>query len=212
MDLRQADSAMNETLYTIGHSNRTLEEFLGALRAHKITAIADVRSQPYSRMYPHFDREALAESLKAQGIAYVFLGKELGARSQDSACYENGQVQFGRLAQTAAFREGLERVRQGMEQYRVALLCAEREPLACHRTILVARQLWLRGVKIRHILDETKVEEHEQTTERLLRERGLTEGNLFADKQQLVDDAYNEQAKRIAYERDDAAVATDTPS
>ena len=200
---------MNEALYTIGHSNRTLEEFLGALQAHGITAVADVRSQPYSRMYPHFDREVLADSLKAQGIAYVFLGKELGARSPDPSCYENGKVRFDRLARTAVFQEGLERVKQGMAQYRVALLCAEREPLACHRTILVARHLSLRGVNIRHILDEATVEEHERTTERLLRERELTEANLFADQQQLIDDAYNEQAKRIAYERDEAAVATD---
>lgn len=200
---------MNEMLYTIGHSNRSLEEFLGALRAHGITAIADVRSQPYSRLYPHFDRETLAESLKAQGIAYVFLGKELGARSPDAGCYENGKVQFDRLARTAAFQEGLERVTQGMEQYRVALLCAEREPLACHRTILVARQLSMRGVNILHIIDDKTAEEHERTTERLQRELGLAEGNLFADRQQLIDDAYNEQAKRIAYERGEAAVATD---
>lgn len=200
---------MNETLYTIGHSNRTLGEFLEALRAHGITAIADVRSQPYSRMYPQFDREALAESLKTQGIAYVFLGKELGARSQDSECYVNGKVQFDRLARTAAFQEGLERVRQGMEQYRVALLCAEREPLACHRTILVSRQLSLCGMHLRHILDAVAVEEHEATTERLLRELGLAEGNLFADKRQLIDDAYSEQAKRIAYERDERAVTAD---
>src|SRR5579859_1320782 len=132
---------MNETLYTVGHSNRTLEELLAALKAHGITAIADVRSQPYSKMHPQFDREALAASLKAEGIAYVFLGKELGARTPDSSCYEDGKVQFDRLARTASFQEGLERVREGMEQYRVALLCAEREPLACHRTILVSREL-----------------------------------------------------------------------
>src|SRR5690242_16269876 len=129
---------MNETLYTVGHSNRTLEEFLSAIKSHGITAVADVRSQPYSRMHPHFDREALAASLKPEGIAYVFLGKELGARTPDAACYIEGKVQFDRLARTPAFQEGLERVRQGMEPYRVALLCAEREPLACHRTILVS--------------------------------------------------------------------------
>src|SRR5215475_3029226 len=111
---------MNETLYTIGHSNRSLEEFLEALKAHGITAIADVRSQPYSRMNPQFDREALSASLKAEGIAYVFLGKELGARSPDSSAYEDGKVQFERLARASIFQEGLDRVRQGMAQFRVA--------------------------------------------------------------------------------------------
>lgn len=200
---------MSETLYTVGHSNRTLEDFLSAIKAHGITAIADVRSQPYSRMHPHFDREALAASLKAEDIAYVFLGKELGARSPDAACYLDGKVQFDRLARTAIFQEGLERVRQGMEQFRVALLCAEREPLACHRTILVSRELALQGLKIRHILSATEVEEHEQTTERLLHELDLEEGNLFLRREELIADAYRMQAQRIAYERADSAVSAD---
>jgi len=200
---------MNETLYTVGHSNRTLEGFLSAIKSHGITAVADVRSQPYSRMHPHFDREALAASLKAQGIAYVFLGKELGARTPDATCYVDDKVQFDRLARTAAFKEGLERVREGMKQYRLALLCAEREPLACHRTILVSRELSLRGLKIRHILSATEAEEHEQTTERLLHELDMGEGNLFLGREELIADAYRMQAQRIAYERVDSAVAAD---
>jgi uncharacterized protein (DUF488 family) len=200
---------VNETLYSVGHSNRTLEDFLSAIQAHGITAIADVRSLPYSKMHPQFDREALAASLKAVGIAYVFLGKELGARTSDNACYVDGKVQFDRLARTQAFHEGLERVRQGMEQYRVALLCAEREPLACHRTILVSRELALRGVPIRHILSATEAEDHEQTNERLLQELGMGEANLFCNREELVANAYRRQADRVAYQRDGAAVTAD---
>ncbi|MBS1840239.1 MAG: DUF488 domain-containing protein [Acidobacteria bacterium] len=200
---------MNEPLYTVGHSNRTLEEFLSLLKVHEIQAIADVRSQPYSKMYPQFDREALAASLKAVGIAYVFLGRELGARSQDPSCYEDGKVQFDRLARAAVFKEGLERVHQGMKQFRVALMCAEKEPLACHRTILVARELSLQGVSIRHILSATESEDHAQTTERLLRQLDMSEANLFMDKTELIDDAYRNQAQRIAYERAESAVAAE---
>lgn len=200
---------MNETLYTVGHSNRTLDEFLATIKAYGITAISDVRSQPYSRMYPHFDREALAASLKAEGIAYVYLGKELGARSPDRAAYENGKVQFDRLARAPAFREGLERVRQGMQQFQVALLCAEKEPLACHRTILVARELALQGVLVRHILSPTEIEDQAQTDDRLLHQLELEEANLFADKTELIAEAYRLQAQRIAYERTDAAVTAE---
>jgi|SRR5579859_3407024 len=200
---------MNETLYTIGHSNRTLEDFLGALKAHGITAIADVRSQPYSKMYPQFDREQLAASLKAHGIAYVFLGKELGARTPDADCYVDDKVQFDRLARKAVFGEGLERVRQGMEQHCVSLLCAEREPLACHRTILVSRELALQGSRVRHILSATETEEHEQTSARLLRELKMEEANLFCSREELIADAYRMQAQRIAYQRSDSAVTAD---
>jgi len=200
---------MNETLYTIGHSNRSLEEFLEALKAHGITAIADVRSQPYSRMNPQFDREALSASLKAEGIAYVFLGKELGARSPDSSAYEDGKVQFERLARASIFQEGLDRVRQGMAQFRVALLCAEKEPLVCHRTILVSRELSQQGMNIRHILTATESESHAKTDERLLHELGLDEANLFADKTELIAEAYRQQAQRVAYERKEAALTAD---
>jgi len=200
---------MNETLYTVGHSNRPLKEFLDALKAHGITAIVDVRSQPYSKMNPQFDRESLTASLKAEGITYVFLGKELGARSQSPSCYEDGKVQFDRLARTAIFKDGLERVYQGMKQFRVALMCAEKEPLACHRTILVARELSLQGVPIRHILSATESEDHAQTTERLLYELDMNEANLFMGKTELIADAYRRQAQRIAYERTESAVAVD---
>src|SRR6185369_13260271 len=120
---------------------QSLESFLSALGTHRVTAIADVRSYPYSNANPQFDRETLAEALETAGIAYVYLGKELGARTDDPTCYVNEKVQYDRLAQTKSFEEGLARVHRGMEKYQVALMCAEGEPLACHRTILVARYL-----------------------------------------------------------------------
>jgi len=201
--------AMNETLYTVGHSNRSLEDFLLTIKSHGITAIADVRSQPYSRMHPQFDREVLAASLKAAGIAYVFLGKELGARTLDLSCYVEDKVQFDRLACTAVFKEGLERVRDGMKQYRLALLCAEREPLACHRTILVARQLAMQGIPVRHILSPTEAEDHTQTTDRLLHELDMDEGNLFLNREELIAEAFRLQGERVASQRSDSAVAVD---
>ena len=93
------------SVFTVGHSNHPLEHFIGLLRRHGVTAIADVRSKPYSRMNPQFNREDLSEALKAAGIVYVFLGKELGARTEDPACYESGKVRYDRLARTDLFRQ-----------------------------------------------------------------------------------------------------------
>lgn len=140
-------------IYTIGHSSHTIERLAALLQQHGVTAVADVRSQPYSRLHPQFNREELCTALKAVGISYVFLGKELGGRASDPSCYVDGQVQYDRVAKSPAFEAGMERLQRGGDTYRVALLCAEKDPLTCHRTLLVARELWKRGVAVQHILE-----------------------------------------------------------
>ena len=157
------------TVYTVGHSNHPIEQFLALLDGNGITAIADVRSQPFSRRFPQFNRERLAATLSTHSIAYVFLGRELGARSDDESCYENGRVQYQRLAATAPFKRGIERIFTGTEKFRVALMCAEKEPLDCHRTLLVSRALEKRGASIAHILADGIVETQAQTMTRLTR-------------------------------------------
>src|SRR5208282_1520645 len=117
---RPALRSMPDTVFTIGHSTHTQERFISLLSLHGITALCDVRSKPYSRMNPQFNREELKRSLRERGIDYVFLGKELGARSEDPACYEHGKVLYDRLARTDLFRLGLERVQKGMKDYRLA--------------------------------------------------------------------------------------------
>ena len=93
-----------------------------------------------------FNRETLKQHLRRAGIAYVFLGKELGARSEDPSCYVNGKVQYELPAETDLFRQGVDRVRIGMHKYRLVLMCAEKDPLDCHRTILVARHVFALGL------------------------------------------------------------------
>ncbi len=139
----------DRVVYTIGHSNHTAERFVGLLRQHGVTAVVDVRSVPYSRMQPQFDRKSLARDLREHSIAYVFLGRELGGRSDDPACYENGRVRYQLVAQTKAFREGLARVCAGRKNRRISLMCAEREPLECHRTLLISRELESAGIKVK---------------------------------------------------------------
>jgi len=193
---------MPDTLYTIGHSNHPIERFLALLRQHGVTAVCDVRSKPHSRYNPHFDREALKSALEAAGIAYVFLGKELGARSDDPSCYLYGKVQYTKLAQTALFREGLKRVRDGMKSYTIALMCAEKEPLDCHRTILVSRQLAESGLRIEHIHEDGRLEPHADALVRLAHSLKLRESqlNFFRSSEDLFADAYALQEKRIGYD------------
>jgi uncharacterized protein (DUF488 family) len=186
-------------VFTIGHSTHSIENFIDLLRQHAVTAIADVRSVPYSRMQPQFNRESIAGALKKHGIAYAFLGKELGARSDDRDCYENGRVQYRRLARTQLFRSGIYRVREGSRKLRLALMCAERDPLDCHRTVLVSRELTAAGENVVHILADGRIEPHAETMRRLLGMVGLPETDLFRTEAQLLEEAYAAQEARIAY-------------
>lgn len=187
------------TIYTVGHSNHAIEKFVGLLTANGITAIADVRSRPFSRRNPQFNKERLAATLAANGIAYVFLGKELGARSDDPACYEGGKVRYARLAAGAAFKEGIERALLGARKYRLALMCAEKEPLDCHRTLLVSRALDKRGISIAHILADASIEPQEKTMARLIDMVGLAKQDMFREREDLVEQACALREERIAY-------------
>ena len=191
---------MQDAVFTIGHSTHPQERFIALLHQHGITALCDVRSTPYSRINPQFNREDLKEALRRSGIRYVFLGKELGARSEDPACYEHGRVQYDRLAHTDLFRRGLERVQEGMKKYRLALMCAEKEPLECHRTILVARHLAALGFDVRHIHADGKLESHAAALSRLARMFNLPEDDMFRSREELLADAYRRQEERTAYE------------
>jgi len=191
---------MNSMLYTIGHSNHEIALFLGLLRQHGVTAIGDVRSQPFSRYVPQYSRDALETALADAGIAYVFLGKELGARSDNPACYREGKVQYDRLAEEPIFAEGIGRVIQGMRQYRIALVCAEKDPLDCHRALLVARRLFASGVPVSHILADGALESHEALESRLLAACKLPEGDLFTSREDFVADADRIPGERVAYQ------------
>lgn len=201
-------NATTTPVLTIGHSTHGAEAFLALLRQHKVEAVADVRSSPFSRFNPQFNRDALEHFLKANSIRYVFLGKELGARSDDRTCYVLGRVQYGRLAQTPLFQSGLDRVLQGATRYRVALMCAEKEPLDCHRTLLVAKALVERGHPVLHIHTDGHLETHEAAMERLLDLTGLPKQDLFRSKEELLSEALARQEQSVAYVDETLAAMT----
>lgn len=186
-------------VFTVGHSTHTSEYFFDLLERHSVTAIGDVRSSPYSRHNPQFNKGALSLALKARGIAYVFVGKELGARSQDPSCYEDGRVRYDLLAQTSSFKAGINRVLRGAQIYRIALMCAEKEPLDCHRTLLVSRALEKHGVSVVHILPDGTTEAQPQTMSRLLDLVGLPQVDMFRSHADLVSTACQLREQKTAY-------------
>lgn len=194
-------------VYTVGHSTHPQGHLINLLKQHGITALCDVRSRPYSRMNPQFNRPELTRALKNQSIRYVFLGEELGARSDDSSCYEQGRVRYDLLARTRLFQSGLDRISTGMASFKLALMCAEKDPLLCHRTILVARHLEKRGIHVEHILADGALETNEEALLRLAQALNVREGeaHMFRSREQLFDDLYEMQGKRIAYEIDQAS-------
>ena len=191
------------TIYTVGHSTNTFDQLVSLLKTHDITAVADVRSQPYSRVNPQFNKKAFKAALKQCGISYVFLGSELGARSTDPTCYVNGKVQYDLLAKTSAFQYGLERLQKGVTKFRVAMMCAEKEPLICHRTILIARHLHERGFAVHHILNNGTLEDHDSAMDRLVKLLRIPDEDMFRSKAETIYLAYAMQGQKIAYGSDE---------
>jgi uncharacterized protein (DUF488 family) len=151
------DFAMS-MVYTVGHSSHPFEAFLKLLGDHGVAVLVDVRSAPYSKYAPQFDREVLQRALNAAGIKYLFLGAELGGRPENQAYYDaEGHAVYSRMTTDPAFVAGIERLERGMANYRLALMCGEEDPAHCHRRLLVARILMERGHEVLHIRGDGRV-------------------------------------------------------
>lgn len=151
------------TLYTVGHSNHSFERFLELLRAHGIEVLVDIRSQPYSKYTPYFDSDQLVKTLPNEGIKYLFLGKELGGRPENTSFYDaEGHVVYARMASSPEFLAGVERLDHGARKFRVALLCGEEDPTSCHRRLLVARVMGERGFEVTHIRGDGRLQAEDQ--------------------------------------------------
>lgn len=184
-------------LFAIGHSTHEFPKFLSLLKQHGIEVLADVRSRPFSR-FPWFSRPALEKELKANGIRYVFLGLELGARREERECYIGLRADYGRIAQTPAYQKGIERLRDGVTTFRIALMCAEREPLDCHRTILVCRHA-KEFAEVFHIHADGHLETHAEAETRLLFRYHPNGPDLFRSPTDLLNEAYQRRGEEINY-------------
>jgi len=196
MDIAKTSSV----LFSIGHSNHPIDQFFDLLQRHGIRTVADVRSSPYSRYNPQFSQPEFERSLQQRGMDYVFLGAELGARRHEAECYLDGKVDYDHVPRTEAFQHGMVRLVDIASRSRVAMLCAEKDPLTCHRTILIARHITEFVGDVLHILPDGALEAQSEAEQRLLVECNLHEQNLFLSRRQRLDEAYQKRAVHIAYE------------
>jgi uncharacterized protein (DUF488 family) len=156
-------SRAQPTVWTIGHSNHPPATLLDLLAQHDIRLLVDVRSSPYSRHVPHFDREALGNALRARAIEYLFLGDLLGGRAEGTQFYDAaGHVLYDRVAQSPPFRRGIDRLLEAIGTSRLALLCGEEDPTDCHRRLLIARVLRDRDVDVVHIRGDGRIQTEDQ--------------------------------------------------
>ena len=198
-------------LFTIGHSTHEFPRFHALLQQHGIEIVADVRSRPFSRL-PWFCRPSLEKELKENGIRYVFLGTELGARRDERECYIGDRVDYDRIAKAPLFQKGLERLKVGVSKGRIALMCAEKDPLDCHRTILVCRYA-KEFSDVSHIHADGKLESHERAEIRLLTRYHEDAYDLFRSRIEQLNQAYKRRGEEIAYveQPETASVVRDAP-
>ena len=192
---------------TVGHSNHSPEVFINLLVRHGVNEVIDVRSAPYSRYSPQFNYEGIQRMLDDIGIGYTYLGGELGGRPADRSCYDaDGRVKYDRVAATDSFDDALRRVMRAADENRPVLLCTEKEPLECHRTLLVARALADREVDVAHVHPDGSLESFDDSMNRLLELHKLPpHGDMFRTRSDVVEEALTRQAGKFAY------VTTDLP-
>ncbi len=187
------------TILTIGHSTHEYESFLELLRRAEVTAVADVRTSPFSHHLPHFSRDSLRDNLRRDGIFYVFLGKELGGRPSHHRFYCDGVADYEKMATSDEFRKGLNRVIDGAKKYRIALMCSEQNPLDCHRCLLVGSALSKLGITVKHVLSDGRIATHLKIEEQLLELSGREADDLFASREERLSVAYRDRARKVAF-------------
>jgi len=193
------DSTEKLSVLTIGHSTHTYYRFLELLRSAGVTAVADVRSAPYSRHRPQFNADNLKLELQADGVAYSFLGRELGGRPAEKRLYQEGVADYNKMAVQPNFTHGLTRVLDGARKFRIALMCSEQDPLDCHRCLLVGRALCKHDANVSHILSTGNLISQVEIEEQLLRMAKRQDGDLFMTRDERLATAYFERGRKVAF-------------
>lgn len=195
---------MTEIL-TVGHSTLPIERFIGLLKSAGATAIADVRSSPWSRFNPQFNRNEIKHALNMNGIAYRFFGRQLGGRPKDVSFFRRGIADYEAMAEAPEFAEGLALILDGSKKHRLALMCSEHNPLDCHRCLLVGRALVERGSNVQHILSSGEKQSQNQIEEMLLTMSGRDSDDFFVPRQERLRAAYRDRSFRVAYAEQDSS-------
>lgn len=187
-----------DTLYSVGHSNGTAEEFLGLLRLAGVNCLVDVRSIPASSYNPQFNKDNLSRFLRANGIYYMHFGEEFGARRSDSIV--DGQVNFEKAVTTPAFKKGVERIQNGLKKgFTIAFMCSEASPLACHRFSLISRYFYDNGYDVRHILHSKEIVSHDVLEEEMINDYLKKRNNRLQEVDEMFGSYSSEQQRIDAY-------------
>jgi uncharacterized protein (DUF488 family) len=191
-------------VFTIGHSNLEMPDFTAMLAQHGVQLVCDVRSLPRSSRYPQFNREALEVELSAAKVKYEFCGDALGGRPADPQTYHrDGVVDYARRRKASDFCAAVDRVIQYSRTQNIALLCAEEDPLHCHRFLMICPALLERGVTPQHIRREGVLESQMGAEDRLLARHDLgafDSGSLFPmERGAAIEDALRKQTEDYAY-------------
>jgi len=194
-------------VFTIGHSNHKVEDFIQILNEYEINCICDVRSVPYSRFTDQFNRENINSALLSKNINYIFLGEEFGARREEKNLLTDGMVDFEKVSKDSKFLDGINRIKKGMKKgYKIALMCTEKDPLECHRTILVSRNLSLIGIECVHILPDGSLKKHKEIEQELI-EKYFPNRNQICifdidEPRDYLSEAYQKANYEIGYRKD----------
>lgn len=199
--MRSKSNISKESLpiFSIGHSTLALADFIRLLRLHSIDAIADVRSSPYSKRFPHFNRPALREALGTYGVRYAFLGEELGGRPIRQLDYTDGTADYEKMGKASEFCAGIDRLLDGSDRHRIAMMCSEQNPMDCHRCLLVGRRLADLGVRVGHILKDGTIQTQSQIEDILLGNDCAVHDDFFMSRDEKLVQSYRRQSKRVAY-------------
>ena len=196
-------------IYTIGHSNYTMERLIDMLEYYNINCVVDIRGTPYSKYNIQFDKEAIRYTLTNAGFVYIYMGKELAAKRIRKNSYNNeGYSNFEEVIKEEEFKRGVERLKNGCEKgYKIILLGAMQDPIRCHRSILVGRELVKNDFDVKHILDDYSIVTQDDIEEMLLNKyfsnrnqipiEDLTGNSL--NNEEMINEGYELANREIGY-------------
>lgn len=193
---------MPGSIFTLGHSTLAAASFADLCHRAGITAIADVRSVPYSRRASQHNRESIEEYAPKSGIAYVYLGHLLGGRpARPSLFLPSGRADYRSMRSSPEFLEGMGRLRKGLDKFNIGLMCGEEDPITCHRALLIAPVLAALGLSPLHLRKGGRLETQTEFEDRVMEATGAgsMQGNLFESRESLVDQAIEAMADRHAF-------------
>lgn len=196
-------------IYTIGHSNYSMERFLDMLRHYNINTVVDIRGTPYSKYNVQYDKEKLQETLRSEGFIYIYMAKEFAAKRGNKQSYNGeGYSNFEEVVKEKDFLSGIERLKVGCSKgYRIALLGAMQSPIRCHRCILLGRELIKAGFELRHILDDYSLATQEDMEKELLDKYFPNRNQLTIDEllgesmteEEMINEGYRLANREIGY-------------